>query len=201
MTLIERFKAELKAMADTVREKTGSTDPIPFFELKSKLEEIQGGGSGETIPNTIILVDQDGNECVAVLTEEETEITATKNDIRLGVTAVTNDGIVTGEKEIPAYHTIEGYRLIPNGEAFVLPTKTHYDYTKLQVIICPYNSAPTNSVSAEKVVINDNVYEVLSTTAISSVTKNDADFTIDLGITNDSGKSYYIRYFMYKEIY
>lgn len=160
-----------------------------------------GGGIIEIAPDTIFLVDESGNECAAVLTDKEVDLTATPNDIREGCTAVTENGFEIGEKEIPSYNTREGTRLIIDGSDFILPTTTHYDYTKLQAIICPFNTSSIDSVSAEKVVIGDNVYNVLTADSISQVNKDSTNLRIDLGITNDSGKDYLLRYFMYKEIY
>ena len=46
--------------------------------------------------NTYILVDEQGNELPAVLTEEKVDLTAEASDIRAGKTAVIDDGIVIG---------------------------------------------------------------------------------------------------------
>lgn len=46
--------------------------------------------------NTYILVDEQGNELPAVLTEEKVDLTAEASDIRIGKTAVIDDGVVTG---------------------------------------------------------------------------------------------------------
>ena len=81
--------------------------------------------------STFIIVDQDGNEIPSVLVDEEIPITATTNDIRKGVTAITNEGVVVGEKEIPSYYTNEGYRAVSKGSRFIIP-HADYDYTKLQ---------------------------------------------------------------------
>lgn len=197
MEAIERFKAKLTAIADAIRDKTNTIEAIPFDQIAEKIVELKDG----EIPNTIVLVDPSGNEIVAVRTDQEVQITATANDIRLGTTAVTEKGIITGEKEIPSYNTREGYRAVPAGSGFVIPTPTHYDYTKLQAIICPFNTSSTDSVSAEKVVINNNVHDVLTTTILAEVKKDDTNLRIDLGITNESDKPYLIRFFMYKEIY
>lgn len=66
-------------------------------EAKPALQRHSGsGGTVEVIPDTLILVDENGVEVVAVMTDEEVDLTATANDIRLGVVAVTDEGIVTG---------------------------------------------------------------------------------------------------------
>ena len=142
---------------------------------------------------TYILVDENGNEIPAVLVDEEVELTATPNDIRIGTTAVTEAGVTTGEKEIPSYHSSEGSRLVLNGARFVL-AMPNYEYTKLQAIFC------TNSVSAEKVAINNKVYSVQSNVAEAEITVNAGGY-IDFGIVNETGKPCLIRYFSFKEIY
>ena len=86
---------KLKAIADAVREVTGTTGLLTLDETAEMITYLNAGT--ETYDaNTYILVDQDGNEIPAVLTEEEVELTATVNDIRIGTTAVTDDGVVTG---------------------------------------------------------------------------------------------------------
>lgn len=151
-------------------------------------------------PDTIILVDENGNEYPAVAVDEETTFTATPNDIREGKTAVSDNGVVIGEKIIPAYHTTEGYALAKVGSkvSLMIPDG-RYEYTKLQVIICPFNTSLDKSVGAEKVAINDGVYAVNSTDLLSNVTINHDSKAVDLGITNDSSSIWVIRYFTYKE--
>lgn len=149
--------------------------------------------------NTYILVDEEGNEIPAVLVGEEIVFTATANDIREGTVAATAKGVTVGTKEIPAYHTTEGYHLITIGSDMKIPVPGRYDYTKMQAIVCAFNTLPANSVSAEKVVINDSVYEVGSVEPLASVTVDYDNKAINLGIKNDSGNICVIRYFTYKE--
>lgn len=143
---------------------------------------------------TYILVDENGNEYPAVLVDEEVELTATTNDIRIGTIAVTGQGVVVGEKEIPSYHSSEGTKLVLNGDRFILPMP-NYEYTKLQAIFC------TDSVSALKVAINNKVYSVQSNVAEANITVNSVDGYVDFGIANETGKPCLIRYFSLKEIY
>lgn len=194
---IDQLKAKLTSIADSIRERTGETDKLTLDQMAEDIEYMPAGDDSETY----ILVDEDGNEIPAVLTDEEVDLTATANDIREGVVAVTDDGVITGEKEIPSYNTREGVRVIPNGTALTIPTTTHYDYTKLQAIVCAYNTSLSNSVSAQQVVINDDVYEVDSVVSLSSILKDGANSRIDFGLTNTSGSPNIIRFFMYKEIY
>lgn len=195
---VERIRS-LKAAIEAKTGKTHAdlTDGVKVLILG------YGTGSGEE-PNAYILVDEDGNEIPAVFVTEETIFDATANDIRIGKTAATDDGIVTGEKVIPSYNTYEGARLVQSGSTFTIPnfdaTVNSYDYTKLQVIVCAYNSSMSNSVSAEKVCINDKIYNVNSTESIATVTKDHNNKSINLGITNNTGKPCVIRYFTYKEV-
>ena len=151
---------------------------------------------------TYVLVDEEGNEIPAVYVGSEMMFDATANDIRDGKTAVTEEGITVGTKEIPAYITTEGYKAISAGKPMTIKI---YDgkhaYTKLQAIVCKYNTTAANSVAAEKVCINDKVYtagaaEVLSTVSIDNDTES-----INFELTNDSTKPVIIRYFTYKEEY
>ena len=150
--------------------------------------------------DTYILVCDDGTELPAVFVENEVVFTATENDIRKGTVAATDDGVTVGTKEIPSYHTSVGYKIVTNGSKFVLPLQ-YYDYIKLQAMMCPYDTSIVNSVAVEKVVIEDSVYPVQSTTAESSITIDIVNKGVDFGITNNTGSTYIIRYFSYKEIY
>lgn len=154
------------------------------------------GGVG--LERTYILTDENGVEFPATFVDNETSFDATANDIRIGKVAATDYGITTGTKEIPAYHTTEGFKAIRAGGAYEI-TLQRYDYTKLQVIICQYNTSASNSVAAEIVSINDKVYAVGSTEELASVSVDSTYKKINLGITNDGDTSRVMRYFTYKE--
>lgn len=159
-----------------------------------------GGSGGSGIGKTLIIEDEAGNELVGVVVGKNVIFDATANDIRAGKVAATQNGVTTGEKEIPSYNTTEGYKVITNGSKFLI-TIPDFDYTKLQAVICSFNTDLINSVSTEKVVINDNVYPVQNATAESTVIVDKENQRIDLGITNTSGAIAILRYFSYKEIY
>ena len=169
-------------------------------QAKPALEYHRGLGSGSDDTQMYILLDEDGNEYPAVLVDEETVFDATANDIREGKVAATEDGVTTGTKEIPAYYTWEGFRVIPNGQACKM-AMTDYDYTKIQAVFCLFNTNLSDSLASDRVSINDKVYPVLSTDPEADVIKNDEGAYIDFGIINESGKPYLIRYIMYKEMY
>lgn len=195
---IEIVIDKIKAIADAIRAKTGTTAPLTLDEMAESIEFLEGDGGGPL--ETFILVDEDGHEMALTLTEEEVPLTATANDIRKGTVAVTDAGVITGEKIIPSYNTTEGHRLIPNGSDLVIYIGD-YDYTKLQAIVCPFNSTVAKSVAADKVAIEGVVYPVQSSIAEATVLVNHTTKSVNFGITNTSGKPCLIRYFSYKEIY
>lgn len=186
-------ESTLKRIADTIRRINGTSKTYTPLDMDSEIENIMDAAS-------YILVDEEGNELLATYVGADTTLTATENDIRKGAVAVTNDGLITGIKEIPAYHTLEGFKIIPSGARCTIAIP-NYDYTKFQAILCLFNTTIDNSVAAEKVVINDNVYAVKSSVSESTVTVDDSIKSVDLGITNTSNKLMFIRYFTYKEIY
>jgi len=195
MENIKKFKAHLTELADNLREANETTEPMSL----SKMVELSEGL--EVPPETYILVDENGNEYPAVMTAKEVILTAdAATDIRKGTVAVTDKGVVTGEKEIPAYHVTQGSRAIPDGRNCEINVQ-NYEYTKLQAVMCLFNTDSSNSVAADRVVIDSKVYPVQSTIAEASVTTKSDPGSIDFGITNTSGKPYLIRYFSYKEIY
>lgn len=161
---------------------------------------IGGGGSG--LGKTLVFEDEAGNSFTGVVTEKVQMFDATDNDVREGKTYVSDLGISTGTKVIPSYHTTETTKYVPTGSdvTIYLPNLEKYDYTKLQVIICEFNTSLSDSVSAIKTVILDKVYDVNSTTEIASVEKDSINQTINLGITNDTDKPFVVRCFTYKEI-
>lgn len=183
----------LKGLADALRSVTGETRSYTPTEMIEAVTTIMETG-------TYILVDESGNELPAVFLENERVFTATANDIREGTTAVTESGVTEGTKEIPSYHTYDGYRAVSNGMDFTIP-HARYDYTKFQGIICKFNTSPYDSVAAQKIAVENNVYNIGSSTSLSIITKDDVNRRIVLGITNDTGEMCILRYIMYKEEY
>ncbi len=180
-------------IANAIRSKNGETTEYYPSEMATAINNI-------SIPDTLVAANGD----VAALRQTDvayTALTATANDIRAGTTAITEEGTIVGKKNIPAYETTGGIKYVPAGSTFEFKLETNnlYDYTKLQVIICAYNSSMSDSVSAEKISINDNVYNVGSTTSIATVTKDSVNKSINLGITNTGSTACVIRYFTYKE--
>lgn len=201
MDFIEKLKAlieKLKAIGDAIRVRTGDTEPLTLDEMVEAIKSMDVIDDGT---NTYILVDENGNEVPAVLVDEPVMLTANATtDIRKGMTAVTDEGVVTGEKEIPAYYVTEGSRLIPAGSSFYVTIRNgRYAYTKLQALFCKFGSGMSTSVCTDRVAIGSSVYPVNSTDVLASVTVNPDTEAIVFGVTNDSGAPYVIRYFTYKE--
>lgn len=184
----------LQNLANAIRKVNGETKSYTPTEMIEAVTNIMDSA-------TYILVDEAGNEIPAVYVDSEMVFTATANDIRIGTTAVNNDGVVEGEKEIPAYHTTEGVVAVPAGKTFEFAIKKgdRYDYTKLQAIICRFDQSLANSVSAEKVAINDNVYATGSAVSLSTISIDHTNKKINFGITNTGSTPCVIRYFTYKE--
>lgn len=155
------------------------------------------GGVG--LERTYILVDEDGKEFTATFVDNETALDATPNDIRLGKLAATDTGVTVGEKMIPSYHTSEGTKVITAGSQIKITNLNNCNYTKLQALICVYQSSLSSSVATEKVSINGKVYAVGSTDVLAEVIVESENKAIDFGLVNDSESPRVIRYFTYKE--
>ena len=185
----------LEGLGEAIRSVTGSGKKYTPEEMIAEVKDILNA-------TTFLLVDEAGNEYAAAYLDSDVVTTAGPNDIRKGYTAITAEGLIEGEKEIPSYYTMEGYCLITNGSEFNIQFfNDDYDFTKLQAIICPFSGSITGSVSADRVCVEGKVYAVNTTEALSTVTKDASNRRIKLGITNDSGNPYLLRFFTYREVY
>ena len=158
-------------------------------------------GGGTAPLKTLILVDENGNEVVGVVTESVQAFSATPEDVKIGKTFVSDDGISEGTDTRTYRTTTGGYMIRPNAK-FAIPLAQYkqYDYTAFQCMITLIDRSDiNNSVNTSMVSIKDAVYEVNSTTKLSDVLKDDALQTIDLNITNNSENYYFIHYFTYRK--
>ena len=157
-----------------------------------------GGGSAPL--KTLILTDENGNEVVGVVTDSVQAFSATPADVRINKTFVSDNGIETGENTI-TYRTFKGECLIFPQENFSIPLRNnnHYDYTKFQGIITKFGTSIDDSVYAEKIALNNAVFNVNSTEKMSDITKNATSKSIDLNIINNTNDMYLIHFFTYKE--
>ena len=71
-------------------------------------------------------------EIAATVVGEETVFDATENDVRKGRTFASSNGVKIGQKNIPAYETCEGTKIIKANEDYkiILDNFDLYDYTK-----------------------------------------------------------------------
>lgn len=183
----------LTGLADALREVTGKNRTYTPGEMIEEVTHILESA-------TYILVDENGTEVPAVFMENEVIFDATANDIRLGKVAVTGDGVTEGTKEIPAYHTEQGRYLIKPGRALEIPMfSDRCQYTKLQAIVCAYNTSSDDSVSAVMVVIGDELYAAGSVESLAEVSVDTTNQSIKLGLTNTGDSSLLIRYMTIKE--
>lgn len=158
---------------------------------------------GMPLAKSFVLETEDGQEIPAVLTSQEVIFTATPNDIREGKVAATGEGVTVGEKVIPSYQTVYGFKVVPPGTTMVITNLTandNYDYTKLQAMICLFNTTLSDSVATEMISIDDKLFNVRSVDAISNITKNHNNKTIEFGVTNNFEVPCIVRYLTYKEI-
>lgn len=149
---------------------------------------------------TFVITDENGNEIIGVVVEQETVFDATVADVRMGKTFASDAGVAQGENTI-TYRTTEGRESILPGGEFCITTLgkyNKYNYKKLQCAIAKYTSS-TDKTAIEKIVLNDNVYNVGSSVSISTVTKNTESKIINLNITNDTDDIYIIYFFTYAE--
>lgn len=164
--------------------------------------KIYGNTIGGVAPvNVFELELEDGTVLNGVVTEEPPVITATPNDIRLGKTVILSDGLVEGTKDIPAYRTRMGAKVILPQKNFSVQLSNHdlYDYTKIQCIVVKHSSDYSESADSLFITIDDNVYSIETHNKVSSITKDIDNKSIDLNIMNDGEDVCALRYFTCRE--
>lgn len=156
------------------------------------------GGFG--IPKMVEIVDGNGNTLVGTVTDSAVVFDATREDVKVGKMFASNDGVQEGI-DTKTYRTTQASRAILPGESFSIPLEDNdmYNYTKFQAMIANFNITIDDSVSVNKIVFNDVVYDVNSTAKLSNVAKNTLTKSIDLNITNSTSDTYVIHYSTYKE--
>lgn len=183
----------LDGLADAIRSVTGTTRKFTPQEMIEEVKDILNA-------TTFVLVDKDGNEYPAVYVDSDTIVTATPNDIRKGTTAITSEGLVVGEKEIPTYRAVEGVvSTRPGNKLSINLYSDMCEYTTIQIMVCDFNTSTDDSVAVRKVAINDSVYNVESTEILSTLTVDSTLQSIQLGLINDTDKNAVIRYMIIKE--
>lgn len=158
------------------------------------------GGVGSGIGKTLIFEDEAGNQFTGVITENVQVFDATPADVKIGKKFVSDEGVKVGI-DTKTYRTDHASYLILPGESFSIPLEKYsqYDYTKFQAMIAVFNTNQLDSVSVNKIVLNDAIFNVESTEKVSDVSKNADTKSIDLNITNDTETTYVIHYNTYRE--
>ena len=156
-------------------------------------------GSYSQIGKTFILTDENGNELTGVLVDQMTIFNATDNDVREGMVYAGDEGVSTGTKNIPAYRTTQGVRVIKPDNMFSITLSEYdkYNYTQLQCMMAPLSA----NCAIDKVGINDGVYNTGSNDKIADIIKNSKTKSIDLNVNNTSSANYLLYFFTYKEEY
>lgn len=138
-------------------------------------------GSYSQMGKTFILVDEDGNEITGVCVDNPVVFTAGDNDVREGMVYASDDGVSTGTKTIPSYHTGYGCRIIAANNGVIIPTP-EYDYSNLFVIISTYNTNITKSTLSTYLSIDDGMYAVGNNIRISDIVIDTTNEEINLGL-------------------
>ena len=156
---------------------------------------------GSSMPKVVQFELDDGSVLEGVMADEHPVIDATAKDVMLGKRAVLSRGVTVGERDFLSYRTTRSSVLIWPGDSFSIPLDKYdqYNYTQFQCVIAKRNTTLSDSVEVDKVGLYDCVYPTNSTEAISDITKNAENKTIDLNITNNTEDMYYIHYFTYKQ--
>lgn len=156
------------------------------------------GGFG--MPKMIEIVDGNGSTIIGTVTDSAVTFDATRDDVKVGKVFASNDGVQEGT-DTKTYRTTQGCCAILPGKSFSIPLESYdkYDYTKFQGMIAKFNTTMSDSVSVSKIVFENSVYDVNSTTKLSNVTKNTSTKSIDLNITNSTNDTYVVHYSTYKE--
>lgn len=159
---------------------------------------VGGGGSG--LGKTLIFEDEMGNSFTGVITENVQVFDATPADVKIGKRFVSDEGVKIGE-DTKTYRTEHATYLVMPGADFSIPMSQYdqYDYTKFQAMISVFNTTKFDSLSVEKTVLYDGVYNVNSNDKISDVTKNADTKSVDLNIINDTDNVFIVNYNTYKE--
>ena len=70
--------------------------PVLKIKQNGSWVEVWGAINSDSISGTVLIEDEQGNQFMGAVVDDITVVTATPDDIKLGKTAVTEDGIVTG---------------------------------------------------------------------------------------------------------
>ena len=153
----------------------------------------------ENPDKVVYLFTPDGGETTVyaqLVGEEKVDLNATPNDIRIGTKAVTNSGVVDGDKDIPAYYCRYGSKLV-FAESEIVIDIPEYDFKSLMISIASYNTKISDSISVNFVSVGTEMYEAKATTKLADITVDTTNERINVGIT--ASEKSVVRYFVIKE--
>lgn len=155
-------------------------------------------GGGAPV-KTITLVNENGEEITAVVIGKDFIFDATAEDVKEGKTFASDLGVDVGVNE-HMYNAQHGTCLINPGDNFsvTLNENDEYNYAAFQAIVTMSDMSADNSMFANKIVLNNAVYDVASGAKVSDVTKNHASKSVDFNMVNDTDSVYVIHYITYK---
>lgn len=187
-TLVEQKAAIKSALEAKGKEPTDKLSTYP--ELINELD------NEEQV--SYVLANADGSQKIyaQLSSREPIKLTAGANDIRLNTSAITNEGYTEGTKDIPAYFSGYGKKILPANTEVTI-TNHEADYKSIMITISSYNTSMSDSVNVKYSSVDNSIYETNSTNKISDITKDTSNEQIKLGITVTE-KSV-LRYFVVRE--
>lgn len=152
------------------------------------------GGSRE--PKTYYIESNVGEYLLGVVVDELEIFDVSCEDVAVGKKFACGSGVMEGTNDSPRCSTTNGVHEVYPGVEFILtlPEREQWDYSQLQCMMAP-KDAP---YSIDKVVINDEVFNT-SGEKIADVTKDAANKSIYLNITNNTTNIYLLYFFVCKE--
>lgn len=155
-------------------------------------------GGGAPV-KTITLVNEKGEEITAVVIGKDFIFDATAEDVKEGKTFASDLGVDVGVNE-HMHNAQHGTCLINPGDDFsvTLSENDEYNYAAFQAIIIVSDISAGNSMFANKIVLDNAVYDVASGEKVSDVTKNHAKKSVDFNLVNDTDSVCVVHYITYK---
>lgn len=165
----------------------------------SKIYGNATGGFGQ--PKTIILTDETGNELgVGVVTDSAKVFDAGVNDVIVGKTFASDEGVQIGENTKTYRVEMSTWLVFPNESCSIpLGNYDRYDYTGFQGIIVLHSSDYSSKAKTIGITIGDSVFSTETSEKWADITKDSTNKSIDLNIVNNSDEVYSIRYFTYRQ--
>lgn len=157
---------------------------------------ICGNKIGGTRECKTYVLQGNGVELLGVVVDELEMFDACCEDVAVGKKFVGDSGVNIGTNDSPLCCVSHGIHEVYPMVEFLLtiPERDQWDYSSLQCMIAP----KSNPYNIEKIVIEDTVYDT-DGNVLATVTKDIANKTIRLNITNNTAEIYLLYFFLCKE--